>query len=264
MTDGDRWDARIARARHLAAEHLAASDLLTFYADLAGFQEQTIRGLENREVGRLQAETVIAAVPALLSLLSRQAPPRLAAAAAHMSEVEAAAWQSLIERYWSADAHDVPDADEAMLFVVEVLLQPFAEAEAMVRGADDAARDSSRHAARCPACSGRPVVSVLREEGQSARRSLVCGLCFTEWPWPRIVCPACGEDVFDKLPVYRSDAFAGARIDACDSCHKYLKTIDLSKDALAVPVVDELATVALDLWAREQGYTKLRPNLLRM
>jgi formate dehydrogenase maturation protein FdhE len=33
---------------------------------------------------------------------------------------------------------------------------------------------------------------------------------------------------------------------------------------LAVPVVDELASVPLDIWAEEQGYTKLQPNLLGM
>jgi FdhE protein len=277
MRDDDRWDDRIARARRLAGEHPAASDVLTFYAELAGFQKATSRSLEGGEAGGQDAEAIVAAIPALLSFLAQHAPTRLADAAANMRGVGPAEWRSLIERYWNADAHDVPDADEAMMFVVEVLLQPVAEAAA--RGANEIrgrvadsptssghpndASDSPR-AARCPACSGKPVVSVLREEGQSARRSLVCGLCLTEWPWPRIVCPACGEDVFDKLPVYRSDAFAGARIDACDSCRTYLKTIDLSKDALAIPVVDELAAVPLDLWARAQGYMKLRPNLLRM
>ena len=278
MSDGDRWDARIARARHLAAVHPAASEILTVYAELAGFQKDRLETgpLRARSAGAeppgrfFEAETVVAAVPALLSFLSQHAPARLADAAARMRDVDPTEWLSLVKRYWSADAHDVADADEAMLFVVEVLLQPFAEVEAMARGASNpegTAADvpgSSPRAARCPACSGKPVVGVLREEGQSARRSLVCGRCFTEWPWPRIVCPACGEDEFAKLPVYRSDAFAGARIDACDSCRTYLKTIDLSKDALAIPVVDELAAVPLDLWAREQGYTKLRPNLLRM
>jgi hypothetical protein len=29
-----------------------------------------------------------------------------------------------------------------------------------------------------------------------------------------------------------------------------------------VPVVDELATIPLNLWAQEHGYTKLRANIL--
>ena len=32
----------------------------------------------------------------------------------------------------------------------------------------------------------------------------------------------------------------------------------------AVPEVDELASVVLDLWAAEHGYTKLQPNLFGM
>ena len=78
-----------------------------------------------------------------------------------------------------------------------------------------------------------------------------------------MVCPACDEQRFDALPVYTADAFSHVRIDACDSCKRYLKTVDLTKNGLAVPLVDDLASVALDLWAHEQGYRRLRTNLLR-
>jgi hypothetical protein len=50
--------------------------------------------------------------------------------------------------------------------------------------------------------------------------------------------------------------------DVYDTCHTYLKSIDLTKTGLAVAVVDELATIPLDLWAREHGYEKLQINLL--
>jgi formate dehydrogenase maturation protein FdhE len=38
--------------------------------------------------------------------------------------------------------------------------------------------------------------------------------------------------------------------------------VDLTKNGLAVPVVDELATIPMNLWAHEHGYVKLRTNLL--
>jgi formate dehydrogenase maturation protein FdhE len=38
--------------------------------------------------------------------------------------------------------------------------------------------------------------------------------------------------------------------------------VDLTKNGHAVPVVDELATIPLNLWAQEHGYTKVQPNLL--
>ena len=104
-------------------------------------------------------------------------------------------------------------------------------------------------------------MAALREEGQGARRSLLCALCFHEWDYLRIQCPSCEENRFDALPVYTPDAPANARIDACDSCRTYIKTIDLSKDGLAVPTVDDLASLPLDLWARERGYQRLYPNL---
>jgi FdhE protein len=105
---------------------------------------------------------------------------------------------------------------------------------------------------------------VLREEGHGSRRSLVCGFCLTERPFVRGMCPECGERRFDRLAVYRSEALPSAQVDGCDTCRTYVKTIDLTRDGTAVPIVDDLATVPLDLWAREQGYHRLRPNLLRL
>jgi formate dehydrogenase maturation protein FdhE len=51
-------------------------------------------------------------------------------------------------------------------------------------------------------------------------------------------------------------------VEACDTCKVYVRTIDLTKDGNAVPVVDDLAAIPLTLWAHEHGYTRLHPNLL--
>ncbi|MCH7491120.1 MAG: hypothetical protein IID05_10550 [Gemmatimonadetes bacterium] len=40
--------------------------------------------------------------------------------------------------------------------------------------------------------------------------------------------------------------------------------MDLRKDGRAVPLVDDLATVELDVWCRERGLRKIQPNLLGM
>ena len=80
----------------------------------------------------------------------------------------------------------------------------------------------------------------------------------------RIACPACGETGFESLPVFQAEEFPGTRIDACETCRTYLKTVDLTVTANAIPVVDDLASLPLDLWAREQGYHRIRPNLLRL
>jgi FdhE protein len=114
----------------------------------------------------------------------------------------------------------------------------------------------------CPDCAGPPVVSLLRDAAHGSRRTNVCGGCLAESPAQRLGCHACGETDLQKMAVYRTEATDPARIDACDSCRTYLKTIDLTKDATACPIADDLASVTLDLWAREQGYHRPRPNLL--
>ena len=52
------------------------------------------------------------------------------------------------------------------------------------------------------------------------------------------------------------------RVDACETCHRYLKAVDLTKLGFAVPLVDEVAGASLDLWAREHGYEKIELNLI--
>ena len=148
--------------------------------------------------------------------------------------------------------------DPAARFYARVLLQPFAEYLAS-RGD---VRSSRR--ATCPFCNARPVVGVLRTEGDGAKRWLLCSLCSTEWQFRRVLCPGCGEENKDKLPIYTATEFPAARVDACDTCQTYLKSIDLTKDGHAIPVVDEIATVALNIWADERDYVKLETNLLGM
>jgi FdhE protein len=102
---------------------------------------------------------------------------------------------------------------------------------------------------------------VRRPEGDGARRLLCCGLCGAEWQVNRIRCPACGEEDPPRLPSFQSEAYPAARIEACDTCMRYVKSIDLSRDGRLIPEVDELASLGLDLWAREQGYTRIEPGL---
>jgi formate dehydrogenase maturation protein FdhE len=40
-----------------------------------------------------------------------------------------------------------------------------------------------------------------------------------------------------------------------------VKSIDLSLDARPIPEVDDLVTLALDLWATDQGYQRIEAGL---
>jgi formate dehydrogenase maturation protein FdhE len=78
-----------------------------------------------------------------------------------------------------------------------------------------------------------------------------------------MVCAGCGEETSARLPVYsEAERFPHARIDACDTCRRYLLGFDLRRDAEAVPVVDELAALPLDLYASERGLRKVTPNAM--
>jgi len=54
---------------------------------------------------------------------------------------------------------------------------------------------------------------------------------------------------------------ASARIESCETCRAYVKSIDLSNDARPLPEVDDLVSISLDLWALEQGFERLEPGL---
>jgi len=111
-------------------------------------------------------------------------------------------------------------------------------------------------------CGAKPIVAVLRPEGDGAKKSLICMLCAYEWRFRRLCCPKCGEEREPHLAVYSSPEIPNLRVDVCDTCSTYMKTVDLTKTGLPMPIVDELAAMPLDLWAREHGYQKLQVNML--
>ena len=167
-----------------------------------------------------------AALPRYLEWLTANAPAPLAQAASAITQMPVD-----------------PGGDTPEAFIVEALLQVYPPDP-------------------CPYCKV-PAVSLLREAAHGSRRSHVCGVCLTESPASRLGCAACGEHRVEALPIFRSEATEPARIDACDTCHTYMKTIDLTRDGSACPIADDVASISLDLWAREQGYRRVRPNLLR-
>ncbi len=143
-------------------------------------------------------------------------------------------------------------------FCAQAFLQPYAEF--LVDQTDVPAPPLRRPV--CPYCGSPPLVGVLRPEGDGAKRSLVCSFCRTEWDYMRIACPSCEEPREENLCVYNTPAFAGVRVEACDTCRAYIKTIDLTQNGWAVPEVDDLAAVPLTLWADEKGYWKVARNVI--
>lgn len=77
-----------------------------------------------------------------------------------------------------------------------------------------------------------------------------------------MLCPACGKVDYQKLPRYSADDTPAVRVEACDTCKSYLKSVDMTVEGLAVPLVDEIAAASLDLWAVDHGYTKTHQSIV--
>lgn len=265
-----KWDQRLQRAQALAASHPYAAEGLRFYAQIAGFQKSLYDGLaaENgaakkvRAPGSLRDELeLLRLLPwfaSFLGFVADIAPLPLARAAAGLQEAGGGRWEVLLDDFWRSDGQGAEPLADTEILLAWAFLQPYAELLA------DHTRPLEIHEtpSLCPLCAAPPQVGVLRPLGDGGKRSLVCSLCATEWEFRRIVCPACGEENVDKLPVYVADSLDYLRVEACDTCHGYIKTVDLTKNGHAVPVVDELAAIPLSLWAADKGYSKISTNLL--
>jgi FdhE protein len=294
------WQQRIRRAENLAVEHPFASQILAFYIQVARFQQELYQRIQHASAGNRPAggaglspavvrgegqgkqranhpisgqqdagainpgppelPQLVASFPAFLALVEKQAPARLAQIARDLGRAPSDSWSELLNNFWSAPDQLSEQASDPSEFLALAFLQPYAE---FVRGRVPLQLQNYTYAL-CPFCSRKPVMGLLRPLGEGARRNLLCGFCLCEWEFRRIVCPGCDEKDHAKLPVYTAEEFPYIRVECCDACRTYIKSIDLSKNGLADPLVDELASVPLDLWAQEHGYAKLHPNLLGM
>ena len=279
-----KWDRRISRAKKLTSSYPFAAEGLRFYAQVATFQktfyEEIQKALANSPKissdrplrDELDLFLLVPKFPGFLSMIEQIAPEPVAQAAAELAQKGPPRWQHAIEDFWhrdpelaglgedtepvqSADSRNATSLDRLLAWI---FLQPYAEYLADHREIEIVNGTPST----CPLCGCKPIVGVLRSEGDGAKKSLVCMLCAHEWTFRRIYCPACGEEREPQMAYYSAPEIAHVRVDVCDTCHMYLKSIDLTKTGLAVAVVDELATMPLDIWAREHGYEKLQINLL--
>jgi len=273
----DSWDRRIRRAEQLAADAGPAASLLAFYARLLRQQQAIYDSLQGRSItGALEQEVTLLtrAGSAVLEEVAAHGPAPLVAEARALLARDGSALAARLAAYW----RDRSDRQ----FFAKAILQPYAQrcAETGVDAARSPerlallppgsrlqhARGASLSGERCPRCGGAPQLSILdaaaADSLEGGSRELLCATCLTTWPFRRVLCPACGEEDERKLGYFQSPALEHVRVDACETCRHYLKTVDRSRLGLAVPLVDEVAGASLDIWAQEHGYTKIELNLV--
>src|SRR3974377_838901 len=263
------YRVRIERAELLGLRHPFAREILLFYAVLAAFQNELCDAL-SEQGGRqpvvppggairsqLNLPILIKPFGAFLALVESRAPNPLAAEARLVKGQGDTAWATVLEGFWKTGLQESPSKNEAgeplKEFLARAFLQPYAEfvVSAMLPPV------LPMTVCRCPRCNSLPLLGVLRQEGDGGKRFLQCALCSQEWGFLRILCAHCGEDREEKLPVYTAEQFPHVRMETCDTCKHFLRTIDLTKEGNAVPMVDDLATIPLTLWAKERGYQRI-------
>jgi formate dehydrogenase maturation protein FdhE len=254
------FERRAARAELLAGQAPAAEDPLRFAAGLYRAQgrvaaaiasahaDEALSGHLAEDAGRFGDQ-----VSVILRYAAESGPPELSAEARSRQEDLPSTARTRLLVYWNGDR---PSSED---YLSRAILRPYVEA--LRRW--NVPPDRPHRRGQCPFCGGAPWIGVRRDGGQmeGARRYLGCALCGVEWPFSRILCPSCLEEDPHKLPSFQSERHPAVRIEACETCHRYVKSIDLSEDARPIPEVDDLVTLAMDLWALEQGLSRIEPGI---
>lgn len=256
------WEKMIQRAGELASKSEATRELLSFYQALLQSQKEVYDFLRScREwlpTGSLAQDLPVLreCLQIIFRTVQLNGSSSLAEEAADVLASDSDTIDEMLLTYWRSPS----DAQ----FFAKASLQPYARwlAESGGRPTD---RVFDREESRCPFCGGRPQVSFLKvaeESAESGNRHLLCATCLNNWPFRRVVCAFCLEERPSMLAYFHTPQYDHVRIEACDTCKYYIKGVDLTRFGLAVPLVDEVAAAALDVWAHDHGYTKIELNLV--
>lgn len=257
--DARFWERMISRSRVLLERYDESKELLEFYYRLLSAQKDIYMYLRSKKgwnpAGRLQDDLAVLRprMKKFLSAVESYGTEQLSQNAKQLRKAGDDIIDGMLTDQWM---HPVD-----IQFFAKAFLQPYAKvlADLKIKPLD---REPGIGENRCGFCNGKPQAAYLKaEENEGGGRYLVCSCCLSSWLFRRLVCPNCGEEEPAKLAYYQSPTYENVRVETCDSCKCYIKCIDLTKSGLSVPLVDEVATASLDVWAREQGYAKIELNL---
>ena len=276
---------RRRRTAELRGRHEFARELLDFYGALLGVQEQAYqKAISARpSAGDLVAYVAEMVVPAVADVSVAVGPARLRDTLA--GSLVASDPREIVAAWIGGEEQEMVDR-----FLARAALGPVLEALGPEAAASCIGLRDRRH---CPSCGGPPQLSyfaIADEDLAAGGRFLLCARCLGSWGYSRMTCPGCGENSSSHLPIFSEEGtasgergsvvrglpgqladhdggghkavFSHIRIEACDTCRRYLLSIDLAADPAAVPEVDEMTALPLDLYARDRGFSKIIPNLM--
>jgi hypothetical protein len=276
------WAASRRRAEELRERRPFAADVLTLYLALLDVWDATWPAVSAvppapEALAGWAAERVL---PRVVEVSVKYGPEPLAKALADVADEDLRDGGAELLTAWLAGAELAPVERYLARAALRGPLAGLAGADADAVGAACASDPAQRGGRRCPMCGGPPQLSFRTDAADplvSGRRRLQCARCAQSWGFSSSTCPSCGETVGAKRTIYsehgerpqvgRGNGAAAAtfphmRVEGCDSCARYLIDVDLGRDPRAVPEVDELAALPLDLYAAEQGISKITPNLM--
>ena len=103
----------------------------------------------------------------------------------------------------------------------------------------------------CPACGGRPAVSVVvGTPGAENTRYATCATCATQWNEVRVKCLCCGSTKgigYRTLDDSGRPEKATVRAEVCDECHSWVKILYQNLNASLDPIADDVGSLGLDI-----------------
>ena len=142
---------------------------------------------------------------------------------------------------------------EAFHAVVSQLAVPFLHA---CRRRWNGSRHTGWEEGSCPVCGAWPAFTEVR--GIERSRHYRCGRCGGEWHARALYCPFCSmHDHNELVSLLPDNDGSNAAIEACRRCLGYVKTFNrLQGCAPAAVMIEDLASVNLDIAALDQGYSR--------
>ena len=165
--------------------------------------------------------------------------------------------------YFHSISKNLKIGEDLLLFVAIHLARPFFEAvaERIKDKIADKVADKVvgnlwlKH--YCHVCGSSAQMAKLEKE--TGKRILYCLLCGSEWVFMRIKCPFCCSEEQKSLRFLEEET-GPYRIDLCETCKRYIKTLDERKGGgdkrSYIPSVEDIATMYLDILAEKEGYKR--------
>lgn len=151
----------------------------------------------------------------------------------------------------------LPYHEEESGMLLFIISRPFFKMLGNMHGEDTVMWEDGR----CIVCRSTPTMSSIGSDG---RRMLHCSFCGRKGYFRRIECPDCRDFDASNHRIITVENEEGFRIDTCETCGTYMKTINSEMENLYTIDIADLVSLPLDIIAQGRGYRRKSPNPLGM